>query len=152
MTESKVDEAARMDGWQPLSESTPYHHSSYVWLLLSNGRVVPGLYRKGMFWGKEVEGWWTPEHIGYFGRPSHSMWIDGMIVGWKRYCDLPAPDTAREVESLQARVRELEDLPRLIELEREGTCDDAADEAWNRALSRAATMVRATLKETSHAE
>ena len=60
--------------------------------------------------------------------------------------------TAREVESLQARVRELEDLPRLIELEREGTCDDAADEAWNRALSRAATMVRATLKETSHAE
>lgn len=79
------------DTWEPMSEVTPYLNSGiYVWLLYSfpsGERPVLGCHRKGRFFGREVDGWWGTEKIGTFGRPSHGMWIDGWIKGWKRYCD-----------------------------------------------------------------
>ena len=79
------------DAWEPMSEATVYLEAGiYVWLLYdlpSGPRAVLGCHRKGVFWGRETFGWWGPEKIGDFGRPTHGMWVDGWIKGFKRYCD-----------------------------------------------------------------
>jgi hypothetical protein len=71
--------------WSPI-ETAP--HDYYVELLydLSSGLTpVVGIYRKGRFWGREVDGWFATERISETGHPSHGMWIDGLIKGWRPY-------------------------------------------------------------------
>lgn len=93
------------DKWEPMSEIGPYLGAGvYVWLLYdlpAGAQPVLGAHRKGMFWGKETEGWWGVERIGDFGRPANGMWIEGWIKGWKRYCDY-SPAQGIEARSAMA--------------------------------------------------
>ena len=80
--------------WRPLSEVEPYH-GYYVWLLCSfptGDKPVLGIYRKGVFFGKEVEGWWSREKIAENGRPTHGMWIEDWLKGWAPYSALNEED------------------------------------------------------------
>lgn len=85
--------------WSP-PETAPRDY--YVELLIDapDGlRRALGIYRKGPFWGREVEGWFAPEIILENGSPTHNMFIDAWVKGWRPY------RYHRETEALLTRVR-----------------------------------------------
>jgi hypothetical protein len=86
-TEVVADRMPDTPDWVWSPPETVYHEHYVEILLDAPGGLkrAIGIYRKGTFWGKEVEGWFAPETISANGRPSHHMYVDGFVKGWRPY-------------------------------------------------------------------
>lgn len=72
MTSARIEEAL------PLVDAPRGIMLDLLYDFPAGSKWVHGIYREGVFWGRQVEGWWS----GPAGEKG-GMWIDGWIKGWR---------------------------------------------------------------------